>query len=192
MHSIMDGFRRVADFSGRDRPGRFWPFALVIVGLVFAGFSLSVIPAASAILAEASAYAAEHPESEKVVSGPGFYSVKIHDADAALMPDMAPVILVLRLWLAAAVLLLAGAVTRRLHDTGRAAWWGLPPVIFLAVGLATFPMVIEQTSSEQAPLGLFFLLFANNLLYLLSLVGLIILLSRGGSPSANRYGPPAV
>jgi uncharacterized membrane protein YhaH (DUF805 family) len=87
---------------------------------------------------------------------------------------------------------LAAAVTRRLHDTGRAGWWGLPPLIFLIAGLALFPrMMATMMQSDEAAMGPFFLLFANNVLYMASLVGLIILLALRGTAGPNRYGPEA-
>lgn len=92
------------------------------------------------------------------------------------------------------VALLAAAVTRRLHDGGRRGWWGLPPVIFLIVGLTLFPRLFQSTlTGEMTPasMKLFGLIFINNLLYLASLGLLIFLLARESQPGENRFGPPA-
>jgi uncharacterized membrane protein YhaH (DUF805 family) len=95
---------------------------------------------------------------------------------------------------ALAVLLLAAAVTRRLHDRGRRGWWGLAPLPFLVVGMTVFPRLFKTTlAGEMTPdsMRLFGLMFANNLLYLGSLGLLIFLLAGASQPNANRFGPPA-
>ena len=43
--------------------------------------------------------------------------------------------------------------------------------------------------SDEAAFGPFLLLFANNVLYMVSLIGLIVLLAMKGAPGPNRYGP---
>lgn len=190
MNAILDGFRRLADFSGRTSRGDFWSYAVVVVVLSFVGLALAMIPAMKSIFAEASAVAAANPEAATVVSGPGHYSVEIHDA--AFMPDMTLFFAVMRIGVAIVVVLLAAAVTRRLHDTGRRGFWGLMPVIFLGVALTLFPTVMSQMLDEQASLAPFFLLFANNIVYLLSLAGLVFLLAKDGDKAVNRYGPAPV
>ncbi|MNC41138.1 hypothetical protein D3C75_898900 [compost metagenome] len=192
MSAILDGFRRLADFSGRDRRGRFWPYALVVVVLIYVGLMLAMIPTMATMFGEAARFAAENPDKATVVAGPGQYSVQIHDPEGLAMPDFGPFFWAMRLAVVAVAVLLAAAVTRRLHDTGRAGWWGLPPLIFLIAGLALFPrMMATMMQSDEAAMGPFFLLFANNVLYMASLVGLIILLALRGTAGPNRYGPEA-
>lgn len=192
MRIILDGFRQVSDFSGRDRRGRFWPYALVVAVLIYAGTALAMIPAMSGMFEEATRYAAENPDATTVVAGPGHYSVRIDGPDAMQTPDLGPFFWVMRGVVVAIAILLAAAVTRRLHDTGRAGWWGLPPLVLLAGGVMLFPGVMNSMmQSEDAPMGLFFLLFANNVLYMLSLIALIaliVLLALKGSVGPNRYG----
>ncbi|WP_205570682.1 DUF805 domain-containing protein [Brevundimonas naejangsanensis] len=143
MRTILDGFRRVADFSGRDRRGRFWPYALTVVALVYVGMALAIMPMMAKMFAEAARYAAENPEQATVVTGPGYYSVQIHEADAVPMPDFGLFFGAVATAAAVGVGLLAAAVTRRLHDTGRSGWWGLPAAVFLATGLTLFPRLME-------------------------------------------------
>lgn len=192
MSAIWDGFRRLTDFGGRDRRGRFWPYALVVVALAYVGLALVMIPLLGGVFAEAAAFAAANPDQATVTTGPGYYSVQIHDSDAVAMPDLGLFFAAVGVAVVVAVVLLAAAVTRRLHDTGRAGWWGLPPLVFLAIGLALFPMMMDQMTQSEGPepsVGLFFLLFANNMLYIVSLLGLIILLILDGTRGPNRYGP---
>lgn len=189
MSAILDGFRRLADFSGRDRRGRFWPYALLVVLLLYVGLMLAMIPTMATMFGEAAHFAAENPDKATVVTGPGQYSVEIHDPAVMPMPDLGPLFWAVRLVFVAAAILLAAAVTRRLHDTGRAGWWGLPPLVFAAIASTLFPWVIERLmQSEEAVLGPFFLLFFNNMLYIISLIGLIVLLCLKGTPGPNRYG----
>ncbi len=189
MHAILAGFRRLADFKGRDQRAQFWPYALTVIGLSFVGLWLGMMPTMAAVFQQASEVAATNPEAATVVGGPGYYSVEIHDP--TVMPDMGPFFMILGVGVAAAVILLSAAVTRRLHDTGRAACWGLPPVVFLAIGLTAFPAVMASLMREHTPnVGLFLLLFLNNVLYIASLLGLVVLLLLDGQKTANRYGPP--
>lgn len=190
MSAVWDGFRRLADFRGRDRRGRFWPYALVVAVLLYVGMAAAMIPTMSGFFEEATRYAAENPEQVAVTAGPGQYSIRINDPEAELMPDMSGLFWAVRLVFAAAGILLAAAVTRRLHDTGRPGWWGLPPLVFGAIASIFFPWVMERLmQSDEAALGPFFLLFANNVLYIVSLIGLIVLLCLKGTVGSNRYGP---
>ena len=190
MSVIWSGFRRLADFSGRDRRGRFWPYALVVAVLVYVGLMLAMIPTMATMFGEAARYAAENPDQTTVVAGPGYYSVQIHDPDAALMPDFTPFFWAVRVAVIAAGVLLAAAVTRRLHDTGRAGWWGLPPLVLLAGVSALFPSVVEGMMQEADPsLAGFFLMFGLGVLYNLCLIGLVVLLCLKGTTGTNRYGP---
>ncbi len=189
MSAVWDGFRRLADFRGRDTRGRFWPYALVVAVLLYVGMAAAMIPAMSGFFEEATRYAAANPEQVTVTAGPGQYSVRINDPEAELMPDMSGLFWAMRLVFVAAGLLLAAAVTRRLHDTGRPGWWGLPPLVFGVIAATLFPWVMERfTQSDEAALGPFFLLFANNMLYIVSLIGLVVLLCLKGTTGPNRYG----
>ncbi len=190
MSAVWGGFRRLADFRGRDRRGRFWPYALVVAVLLYVGMAAAMIPTMSGVFEEAARYAAENPEQVTVTAGPGHYSVQIHDPEAQLMPDMSGLFWAVRTVFVVAGVLLAAAVTRRLHDTGRAGWWGLPPLLFAAIASILFPTVMEQmTQSEEVAVAPFLLLLANNMLYLASLIGLIVLLCLKGASGPNRYGP---
>ena len=190
MSAVWSGFRRLADFRGRDGRRRFWPYALVVAVLLYVGMAAAMIPMMSGFFEEATRYAAENPEQVTVTAGPGQYSVRINDPDAELMPDMGGLFWAMRLVFVAAGILLAAAVTRRLHDTGRPGWWGLPTLLFAAIAATLFPWVMARfMQSEEAALGPFFLLFANNVLYIVSLIGLIVLLCLKGTPGPNRYGP---
>lgn len=95
------------------------------------------------------------------------------------------------LGIAVAVGLLAAAVTRRLHDRGRAGWWGALPLPFLAFGGFAFSKVLSGFAAPDDPaLAPWFLpLFFNNMLYLGALATLVVMLARAGGGDANRFGP---
>jgi len=126
---------------------------------------------------------------------PARQSAETHEQAAPLdsewAPDLGAVFWPIRGVVAGAVVLLAAAVTRRLHDTGRAGWWAALPLVLLAAATATFPSVMEQmmTQAENAPMGLFYLTFGLGMLYNLSLLVLIVFLCLKGTVGPNRYGP---
>jgi uncharacterized membrane protein YhaH (DUF805 family) len=197
MHAFIDsirhGFTGLVRFSGRDPARRFWPYAGAVIALFVVAIFATMAPIMAGSFARMQAFAAEHPDQATVTQGPGSYSIEIQGPHPELMPDMTPFFAVVQAGCAAAVLLLAAAVTRRLHDRGRRGWWGLPPVIFLAVGLTLLPRLFTafgQGDVTPGSMGLFGLLFANNLLYLGSLALLVVLLAGAGQPDENRFGSP--
>lgn len=191
---IIRGFRGIARFSGRDTRGQFWPYAGVVFAVVFLGFGMVISLIMSGMFAEMQQFAVEHPEAATIQSSPGSYSIAMDSSHpAAPIPDFGPFFAVMAAMVLTAISLLAAAVSRRLHDSGRRAFWGLMPVPFLLGGLTIFPVLMSQFASTDTPsLGLFFLLFFNNLVYLVALVSLIILLALRGTRGPNRFGSEAV
>jgi uncharacterized membrane protein YhaH (DUF805 family) len=186
--SLRSGFGGLLRFSGRESPALFWPY----VGVLFAAAMMTagavMVPIMATAFARMQAFAAEHPEQATVRSGPGHYSITIEDAPPGLMPDVSPFVEAMSVMIVAMVLLLAAAVTRRLHDRGRAGFWGLMPIPFLVIGLYGAQRLLADF--ENLDFRLFGLLFANNLLYLASLGLLVALLLGQSDPNPNRYGPP--
>lgn len=190
--SIVHGFANLTRFSGRDPRERFWPYALALVGAAFVAMILSFGVGFASNFQKTIAYAEAHPDKATVTRSGGSVTVTIHEPTPELMPDMAPMFLGLRVIAPVIVLLLAAAVTRRLHDTGRSGLWGLPPVVFLGIGLALFPSLFQRLmAGDDSAIGLLLPLFANNLAYLASLGLLVICLCLSSKPDANRYGPAA-
>lgn len=188
---IVRGFRNIARFSGRDSRGEFWPYAGVVFALVFISFGIVMSVVMNEMFAGMQAFAAEHPEAATVHSSPGSYSISI-DAGHPDAPELnlGPFFATLASMVLACVGLLATAVSRRLHDSGRRAYWGLMPLPFLLFGLTAFPaMMAQMTASGEPDLSLFFLLFFNNLLYIVALVSLIVFLALRGTTGPNRFGP---
>lgn len=157
---------RLTDFSGRDPRRVFWPY----VGLVV--LALMIVMGAGNMIA---------------------VSLLIPATPQQDFPDLSGLVLLMGVEIVAVVALLAAAVARRLHDTGRRAWWGLAPLPFLAFGIGGFYVVVS--SFEAPPPGLdrmFFAIFFNNLIYLVVLGLLIVLLAQPSQAGANRYGEPPI
>lgn len=193
---IVRGLTGLTRFSGRDRRNQFWPYAGVVIAVMYVAMGFLAAAAMGPIFAEAADYAAAHPEHATVTSGPGSYSVSI-DAGAPgapALPDLTPFFGAIALGVVATVVLLAAAVSRRLHDTGRSALWGLVPLPFLAGAFILMPVLLgEMMVPEPAPnIGLFLLLFLNNILYLAALLGLAVLLCLQTKPGPNRHGEEPV
>ena len=127
-------------------------------------------------------------------SGPGSYSVQIDAGHPeAPIPNFAPFVIGFPIMVLIAVLLLAAAVTRRLHDRNMAGFWGLMPVPFLAFAMTMMPILMNSLMADPEPrLDLFGMLFVNNIVYMITLVTLVIILAQKGTPGPNRYGAPTV
>lgn len=192
MSNILGNFGRLAQFGGRERRGRFWPY----VGVVFALFTVIWCGFVGAIMMQQFAgletLAATHPEAVVVESGPGYYSAHVQPGYDVPFPDMTMLAVVGGLLMAGVVALLAAAVSRRLHDSGLSGWWGLLPVPFVLGGMVGFGIFMNSFMSEADPgLNLFFMLFFNNIIYMVTLLALIIMLCRPTAPESNRHGPPS-
>lgn len=189
--SIRHNLRNLARFSGRDARDTFWPYAVTIVLLAFAGTAAAMLPAMAEAMVRMQRFAIAHPQQARVSAGPGAYSLSIEGNHPELLPDLAALTPIIAAVLALATVLLAAAVVRRLHDCGRHGYWGLLPLPFLAGALALLPRAFDAAGrADAAELGLFFAGFFANLLYILSLGLLAVLLAGRGSAGPNRFGPP--
>lgn len=187
---IAHGFKSLTRFSGRDRRKTFWPYAAVVIFVTYAlsmvfGF-MAMIP----MFTQMAEYASAHPEQTTVVAGPGEYSVSIDQgAPDVPVPDMSGFMYVMGAMSLFAVVLLAAAVSRRLHDSGRSGFWGLMPVPFLAAAMILTPSIMQATMAGMDPdMRLAGLLFLNNGLYFLALAVLIVFLCLPTKAGANRHG----
>lgn len=192
MKSLMHGLRGLTRFKGRDPRGLFWPYALVVIGLAFVALGAVMLPEMYASFDRMAAYVAEHPESGSVTYSTNGASVSVEGHHPELMPDFRKLIGGMAAVVVGLFVLLAAAVTRRLHDVGRAGFWGLPPLILFGSSCVVFPWAMEAMGAGEYPdLRPFFLAFANNVLYLAALALLIVFLVLPGKKDANRYGPPS-
>jgi uncharacterized membrane protein YhaH (DUF805 family) len=187
--SIRRGLTGLTRFSGRDSRAQFWPYALFVTGLTMVAAAVGMGVTMGQVFARLQKFAAEHPDQATVLSGPDGYSIQIQGDHPELIMDFTPMVVIDSVAVAAAVLLLAAAVTRRLHDRGRQGYWGLAPLPFLAVGLSLLPRVFA--GSGEGAESLILALFFNNVVYLVLLIVLVVLLAKGSDLGVNRFGPPA-
>jgi uncharacterized membrane protein YhaH (DUF805 family) len=183
--SIRHNIAHLADFNGRESRSQFWPYFGVIFFLAFAAMWFLMLPEMQGSMERMQRFAAEHPELATVERSATSYSITIEGHHPDLMPDIGNIALGLSAVIASTVLLLAGAITRRLHDRGKSGLWALAPILFLATGLSLMPILFAQDPPNVA---LFFVLFLNNILYLATLIYLIVLLAGASTKGDNRFG----
>jgi uncharacterized membrane protein YhaH (DUF805 family) len=187
--AIARGFKGLLRFSGRSSRTDFWSFAIFVFLIVF-GIWMSVMSVEmSRALGEAHQYAGQHPEDVTITTSATQYSIKVKNPPPGMGPDFG----FLMKWLAGiavfAIAMLAASVTRRLHDTNRTGFWGLLPIPFLFSGLWLMSGVFKDVGRTAEPdMSAFFLLFANNLIYLVCIGVLGFLLLRSGTAGDNRFG----
>lgn len=190
VESISFNLRNLPNFRGRETRGRFWPYAALVIALTVVTGYLVMLPEFTASLARMRQFAMAHPDQATVETSGDGYSISIRGFHPELMPDIGAMLPGLGLVAVAAIVLLAAAVTRRLHDRGRRGWWGLLPLPFLAVGFLMMDRMFQQGTFDPA---FFAALVINNLIYLGSLLLLIVQLAGERQPGDNRYGPdPAI
>lgn len=190
MNPIVRGFRNLSRFSGRDGRGEFWPYAGLIIALGFAAIFVVMVGQTQALMTDMQTFAAAHPERVTTEVGSSGYSMSISAGDPAFVPDMDGAFMGIGAVVAVMIGLLSAAVARRLHDTGRSGLWAVPAPVFLICALVLMPRLMATFTGPAPDLTLFGLLFANNMAYLVSLGGLVVLLILPGKPGPNRFGPP--
>jgi uncharacterized membrane protein YhaH (DUF805 family) len=186
--SIGHNLRNIARFSGRESSALFWPYAIIAILLVIGVMFALMLPELDQTMTKMARFAVEHPDQATVESGPGSFSITIHGHHPELTPNLGAMIPGIGISVMIAVVLLAAAVARRLHDRDRSGLWGALPLPFIAFALAMMPKVFDSFAGGAPELGLFFAIFFNNLLYLGSLFLLIALLAGEATPGDNRFG----
>jgi uncharacterized membrane protein YhaH (DUF805 family) len=182
------GFRSVLNFGGRTPRRHFWPYVLTLTFAMMVAVQLLMQVVMAANGPALASYAQTHPDEVQMNSGPGGASVHVSGAAMADVPHFFSTFLQGMIVIGLVfVVLAAGMVVRRLHDSGRTGAWGLLPLVFLASG---FTMMSFFFMSSARPMGLFMWIFLNNFIYLVSIAVLIYLLCQPSEPIANRFGEP--
>jgi uncharacterized membrane protein YhaH (DUF805 family) len=162
-------------FSGRDTNAQFWPWA---ISVFLAAFGASFVTMAAA-LAEATIMTMRGAQGEVPMANAG-----------RLVTDLGWLWKPLALSATAAVILLGASVTRRLHDIGWRGFWGLAPLPFLALGIAYTPEGFRHAAAVPGPPPPIGAIVSPPLFYI-TLIVLIVILTREGKIESNRFGPPA-
>ena len=182
-HNLANLFR----FSGRESRALFWPYAIAIFLLSVAAYIALFVPIVMDMMTRTMAYAQAHPEGLPKAA-PGQPPV----LPPELMPDFGRMAIPSMLVSLAAILLLAAAVVRRLHDRDKTGWWGALPLPFKAIGVALAPMVTKaMTTYPPTPSPLATLSSLNGLCSLVASIVVIVLLVGEPSRGPNRFGDGA-
>lgn len=181
-------------FRGRQGRATFWPYVGLVVVLNFIAALVVIVPMMVRMIANMVEFVRSHPDQGQVITGNGSVQVTVSGWHPELMPDFSALAGMSLVSAGVTMALLAAAVARRLHDTGRSGAWGALPVPFLLTGLVMMSHVTQtmMASPDQFAMGPFFALFANNLVYLITLITLIVFLAGKGTHGENRYGSPAI
>lgn len=166
--------RNLTNFSGRDGRAVFWPYAASVFVISFAMMSIVMMPQMLTSMMRIDAASQGTP-------------AQISD----VFPNVGLMSFSLGLVAVGFVAFGGAAIARRLHDRDKSAFWGLVPFGFLMLGLVLFPQLFNQFLTGEPDMGLFFLMFTNNVAYLGSLALLVVQLASPGTAGANRYGPPS-
>ena len=183
--SIRHGFANALRFSGRDTRKQFWPYAIFIFLATSIASYLAIIPELAGTMQRILRLAAEH-------EGRDIAPEDIEPMIMGAMPNLEFILMVTLAIDVVAVLLLAAAVTRRLHDRDRTGLWGLLPLPGFALGFALAPRTLDLTlnpADNPEAMTQFMLPMLNSLLSWGLLIVLIVLLAREGSEGPNRFGP---
>jgi len=189
VQSLKYNLARLFDFSGRETRSLFWPYALfLLLGSGVIGMIL-VIPMILESMSRMQRFALEHPDQATVTSGPGTYSFEIKGHHPELMPDVNSFLLIAVVVNGVILVMLAAAITRRLHDIDYRGWWALLPLPFAASGIFLMRRLLGMAADSAAPdPRVFVAAFVNNFIYLAVAGLLILLLARPGTDGPNRFG----
>lgn len=185
--SIFDHFKKLFDFAGREDRASFWPYAAVAFIITMVAGMFFFVPVMTSSLQAMQQFGAQHPEQATITSGPGQYSISIQGNHPEFIPARS-IAYFLGITFGLAILLYAAAVARRLHDRGKSGFWGLMPLPFIGYSSIQMPKIFASLGTGGQPdLTLFFSIFLSNLLYIVTLILLVILLSGPSDPASNRY-----
>jgi uncharacterized membrane protein YhaH (DUF805 family) len=196
--AILYNFRNLARFSGRDTRAQFWPYTLFLFIVQTIVMMIIIIPMMYRMMTIPFEFLHQHPPTVNETLNPvelkGFVQTRIHE----VLADTLPIAMIIgSIMTVVFVLLIAAAVTRRLHDRGKSGYWGLAPVPFAAFSIvaapASFSRNLARGYDSSRLLDAWDLLriatTLNGLVYWAALILLIVLLAQRSSPGPNGYGP---
>jgi len=191
--SIRHCLSNLATFTGRDARRQFWPYAATAFGVTMLLYMVPFALLMGQSVARMQRFMQDHPDEAAapvpVIVDP--HAIAIDGYRPDLVPDIAIMVPLVGGTALLFIVLVAAAVTRRLHDCGLPGWPALIPAILLATGMWLMSGLFGSVASGGEPdMSRFALALLNNLAYLASLCLLAACLARKGMPGTNRYGPP--
>jgi uncharacterized membrane protein YhaH (DUF805 family) len=187
--SVLADLKRLTQFAGREPRREFWPYVGVVYLADIVVGQVVMIPMMSRMMQRVAMLMTDPEFMAKLEANP----FQAQGAMFSAMADEMQWVSVVSMASGAILLvLLAAAVSRRLHDSGLSAWWGLLPVPLAVVHMALMPSFFSTfgrmfSGSGEPDTGLFTLFFLNNTLGLAALVTLIVLLCRRSAVGANKF-----
>jgi uncharacterized membrane protein YhaH (DUF805 family) len=186
MASLRHCTGNLAGFSGRDTPGQFWPWAILVFLLgTIASTAIMLPPMMRAMITmfrtlEAARRAgAREPTQEQLRDA--FMSQYGADFSALWLP-IGAISLV-------SALLLAAAIVRRLHDRDRTGLWALMPLPFMVFSIANMATGIAFAPGRRGLTATELAASSAGSLYIIAGIVLIVLLVGDGTRGPNRFGP---
>lgn len=136
--SIRRGLGNARRFSGRDTRRQFWPYAIFLFLASTALTYVAMIPELMRMMTGI-VELVERAQRDQIAGRAG---------PQAFPPELIPDFESTMIWSAVltgiAIVLLAAAVTRRLHDRGWRGYWGLIPLPFTVLAVALAPRGFEE------------------------------------------------
>jgi uncharacterized membrane protein YhaH (DUF805 family) len=188
--AILYNFRHIARFSGRDSRAWFWPYAIFLFIVQCIASMLIVIPAMITMMTRMLALIhqqAVRSGSPLSASDPKAITQMIQAETATLQSKL---IAMGSLMTIVFVVLLAAAVTRRLHDRDKSGFWGLMPLPFIGISRIAMPQPFPPDWFQTMSGAWRVVLIVSDVLYLAAVILLIVLLAGRSSAQSNRFGPP--
>ncbi len=190
LSAMKSGLTGIARFSGREAREPFWAYLGVVLGSCMVAGMAMMLTVMLPFFAKIDQFAREHPDQVTVQRSGGSVSYQVHGDHPELMPNFDGVLGWAAMVIGLAFVLLAAAVVRRLHDTGRSGLWGLPSLVLLAGLMAVSPGATESFDRPDGPdMALFGLAFLVQTAYLGSLALLAFFAAGRGTDGPNRFGP---
>ena len=187
--AILYNFRNLVRFSERDIRAQFWPYAIFLFIFQMIVSLISMIPFMFNILVKTFQFAAQHAGRPGGPMGLGDQREFAQMMDG-IFSDIQSMLMVLTPILTVIfVVMIAAAVTRRLHDRNRRGFWGLMPLPFTAFGIASMPIMLPGVWHHSLSIAWWAALILQNLFYYASLILLIVMLAGRDSAEPNRFGP---
>ena len=191
--SIGHNLAGLAHFSGRDTRRQFWPYAIFLFILAMIAVLMLVMSVVLDMFLRVQKFAVEHPEGFPTNPATGPYDPSMQSFPPELMPNFSAMIVPMMVVNAVGILLIAAAVTRRLHDRDMTGLWGLMPVPFMAFGALLGPKAFSTFDAASPPNSLIFAALAlNNALSFGAFIALVVILVGEGTKAPNRYGAEPV
>jgi uncharacterized membrane protein YhaH (DUF805 family) len=192
--SVRRGLGNTLRFSGRDTRGQFWPYAIFLFLASTALTYVAMLPDLVRMMTGV-AELIEKAQRDEAAGRPA--AAPFRQGSEVFPPELMPNFENSIIWSAVltgiSILLLAAAVTRRLHDRDKSGFWGLLPLPSAVLGLAFASRVIDMMARMRTPTGLdtplMPAIMLNGVVYWALLIFLIVILAGEGDPGPNRFGP---